>query len=80
MEKEINLESRGNLGNKLIHVEGNKYKLYTKYSYRTGFTDGLNNIIFIDPAGGPLMRVGKEINGRKIKALHDGAIIEFEDE
>lgn len=80
MEKEIKLESRGNLGNKLVHIEGNKYRLETKFHYRTGFKDNPDKeITFIDPAGGPFMTVGTEINGRKIKALHKDAIIEFEE-
>lgn len=79
MEKEIKLKSRGNLDNKLVHIEGNKYQLETKFSYRTGYKDDVNEPTFIDPAGGPFMTVGTEINGRKIKALHPKAIIEFEE-
>lgn len=81
MEKEIKLKSRGYINNKLLHIEGNKYKLATPFSYRTGFKDDPEGeITFIDPSGGPFMTVGSEINGRKIKALYRGAIVEFEDE
>lgn len=80
MEKEIKLQSRGYIDNKLVHIEGNKYQLETQLSYRTGYQDDVNQPTFIDPSGGPFMTVGTEINGRKIKALHPGAIIEFEDE
>lgn len=81
MEKEIKLQSRGNLNNKLVHIEGNKYQLETQFSYRTGYKDDPEGeVTFIDPSGGPFMTVGTEIEGRKIKALHKGAIVEFEDE
>lgn len=79
MEKEIRLESRGIRDNKLVHIEGNKYRLDTKFSYRTGYTDDVGQPTFLDPAGGPFMTVGTEINGRRIKALHSGAIVEFEE-
>lgn len=81
MKPEIQLQSRGNIDNRLVHVEGNKYKLKTDFNYRTGFDPGDIDIpTFIDPAGGPFMAVGSEIDGRIIKALHNGGIIEFEDE
>lgn len=61
-----------------MHLEGNKYKLETDFNYRVGFDDSMK-CTFIDPAGGPFMYPGYEIEGREIKAIHDEAIIEFED-
>ena len=79
MKKEIILEGRG-VRHKLIHVEGNKYQLDTDFNYRVGFQNNEDDITFIDPAGGPFMHVGYEIDGRKIKKLYNGGIIEFEDD
>lgn len=82
-EVEIQLESRGNIDNRLVRVgdeTSNQYRLDTKFNYRVGFEgnpdDG--NYIFIDPAGGPFMAIGSEIKGHKIKAIRNGGIIEFE--
>lgn len=81
MKPEIQLHSRGNIDNRLVQVEGNKYRLETSFNYRTGYKDyPEGEITFIDPAGGPFMTVGSVIEGHKIKALHKGSIIEFEDE
>lgn len=79
--KKIQLKSRGGLDNKLVQVEGEplKFKLETDYNYRIGFKD--NNIeecTFIDPAGGPFITVGSEIEGHKVKAIYGNGIIEFE--
>lgn len=81
MKKEIKLQSRGGVDNKLIHIEDNKYQLQTPYNYRIGFEqDPEKDIIFIDPAGGPFMQVGTEIDGRIIKMIYPKGIIEFENE
>ena len=79
--KKIQIKSRGGLDNKLVQVEGEplKFKLETDYNYRIGFKD--NNIegcTFIDPAGGPFITVGSEIEGHKVKAIYGNGIIEFE--
>ena len=81
MKPEIQLKSRGGLDNRLVQVEGEplKFKLETDYNYRIGFKD--NNIegcTFIDPAGGPFITVGSEIEGHKVKAIYGNGIIEFE--
>lgn len=78
MEKVIKLQGRG-VNHKLVHVEGNKYKLQTEFNYRVGFEKNEDDITFIDPAGGPFMHVGYEIEGRKIKKLYNEGIIEFEE-
>ena len=79
--KEIKLESRGNLNNKLIQIEGEpcKYQLKTEFSYRLGFKDDtMKECEFIDPAGGPFITVGTEIEGHIVKAIYSGGIVEFE--
>lgn len=80
MKPEIQLKSRGGIDNRLVRVGGEdstKYKLKTQFNYRVGFTD--NGVCtFIDPSGGPFMTVGSEIDGHKIKAIHEADIIEFE--
>lgn len=80
MKPEIQLYSRGNIDNRLVRVGGEdstKYELKTSLNYRVGFTED-NEYTFIDPAGGPFIAVGSEIEGHKVKAIHKGAIIEFE--
>lgn len=82
MKKEIKLNSRDNLDNKLIRIGDEtslKYQLQTNYNYRVGFEDNnLDVYTFIDPAGGPFITVGTEIDGHKVKAIYSPAIIEFE--
>lgn len=80
MKPEIQLHSRGGIDNRLVRVGGEDsttYELKTPFNYRVGFTDD-GSYTFIDPSGGPFMAVGSEIEGHKIKAIHEGAIIEFE--
>lgn len=80
MKPEIQLLSRGGIDNRLVRVGGEdstKYELKTPLSYRVGFNDD-GVYAFIDPSGGPFMTVGSEIDGHIVKAIHEGAIIEFE--
>lgn len=80
MKLEIQLNSRGGLDNRLIQVEGEplKFRLKTDYNYRVGFKDNTEKYTFIDPAGGPFITVGSEIEGHVVKAIHKGGIVEFE--
>ena len=80
MKPEIQLESRGGLDNRLVQVEGEplKFKLKTDYYYRVGFKDdNIEECTFIDPAGGPFITVGSEIDGHIVKAIYGNGIIEF---
>lgn len=80
MKPEIQLNSRGGINNRLVRVGGEdstEYELKTPFNYRVGFTRD-KNYPFIDPSGGPFMTIGSEIEGHKIKAIHEDAIIEFE--
>lgn len=82
MAKEIKLESRGNLNNRLVQVDNspNKYQLITDYNYRAGLIEGnTEEYSFIDPAGGPFISVGSTLLGKKVKAIYKGGIIEFEE-
>lgn len=81
MEKKIKLKSRGGLNNYLVQIDDSNplmYKLDTQFSFRIGYSENNDDLSFIDPAGGPFMTVGCEINGHKIKSIHKGCIIEFE--
>lgn len=81
MKPEIRLDSRGNIDNRLVQVEGEplKYQLKTEFNYRVGFRDeNIDECTFIDPAGGPFITVGSEIDGHTVKAIHESGIIEFE--
>lgn len=81
MKPEIQLESRGGLDNRLVQMEGEplKFKLETDYNYRVGFKDdNMEECTFIDPAGGPFIAIGSEIDGHIVKAIHESGIVEFE--
>lgn len=79
MKPEIQLNSRGGLDNRLVQVEGEplKFRLKTDYNYRVGLIDGNSeNYSFIDPAGGPFITIGSEIEGHVVKAiLIDGTVV-----
>lgn len=80
MKPEIKLYSREGLDNRLVQVEGEplKFKLKTDYYYRVGFKeDNTEECTFIDPAGGPFITVGSEIDGHIVKAIYGNGIIEF---
>ena len=81
MKPEIQLKSSGGIANRLVQVEGEslKFELKTEYNYRVGLKDnGEDGYTFIDPAGGPFIAVGNEIEGHVVKAIHKGGIVEFE--
>lgn len=80
MNIEIKLNSRGNLNNRLVQVEGEplKYQLKTDFNYRVGFKDNIDEITFIDPAGGPFISIGDDIEGHRVKSIHQNGIIEFD--
>ena len=76
---EIKLKSRyAHSDNRLVHIEGNKWKLKTDYNYRLiMYRDG-SHIHAIDPEGGPMISVGTEIEGHIVKSISQDGIIEFE--
>ena len=81
MKSEIQLNSRYGLDNRLIQVDEDplKFELKTNHNYRVGFKDeNMEEYTFIDPAGGPFITIGSEIDGHKVKAIHKGGIVEFE--
>lgn len=81
MKPEIQLESRDGLDNRLVQVEREplKFKLETDYNYRVGFKDdNMEECTFIDPASGPFITIGSEIEGYKVKAIYRNGIVEFE--
>ncbi len=82
MNKEIQLHSRGGIDNKLVQIEGEplKFKLEAAYGYRVGFkTDDEDDCTFIDPAGGPFITVGTNIEGYIVKTIFKDGTIEFEE-
>lgn len=81
MKHEIQLNSRDGTNNKLVQIEGEplKFKLEIKYYYRVSLKgNGEEGYTFIDPAGGPFITIGDEIEGHVVKAIHNGGVIEFE--
>ena len=80
MKPEIQLNSRGGIDNRLVQVEGEplKFELRTNYNYRVGIIDkNSEEYSFIDPAGGPFITVGSEIEGHEVKAIYKDGTIEF---
>lgn len=81
MRPEIILNSRDNIDNRLIQIEGKPlhYRLKTEFNYRTGFKDRTTKeCYFIDPSGGPFITIGSEIEGHIVKAIFIDGTIEFE--
>ena len=81
MKPEIQLKSRGGIDNRLVQVEGEplKFQLKTEFNYRIGFRDeAKEECDFIDPAGGPFIAVGSEIDGHIVKAIYKNGTVEFE--
>lgn len=82
----IELLTRDWIDNKLIPYKENQYILKTQYDYiRCGYKDEeRKEIEFVDPSGGPLIRVGKkllEVNKvvKSIRFVKDvGCVITFE--
>lgn len=63
-KSEIKLKSRyAHSDNRLVHIEGNKWKLKTNYNYRLIMYDNPRYIHAIDPEGGPMISVGSKIEG-----------------
>lgn len=78
---EIKLKSRyAHSDNRLVHIKDNIWKLETPYNYRLIMYSGQNHIHAIDPEGGPMISVGSEIEGHKVKSISKTGIIKFEDE
>lgn len=83
MKPEIQLNSRYGEDNRLIRIDGEeslKFKLKTQSGhYRIGFRDETDEeVIFIDPSGGPFITKGSEIDGHIVKAVYREGIVEFE--
>lgn len=77
---EIKLKSRyAHSDNRLVHIEGSRWKLKTQYTYRLIMYKDGTTIQSIDPEGGPFMSVGTEIEGHVIKSISSDGIIEFEE-
>lgn len=47
-----------------------KHKNCVEYM-RVGYSDStfISDIVFIDPSGGPFIRVGDELDGKKVKSI-----------
>ena len=78
---DITLNGRYGLKHKLEPLGNNKYKLHTDGHYRIGYKESIDNIEFIDPEGGPFIRVGCLVEevGARVKSITKDKIIEFDD-
>lgn len=80
----IKLHSRYGIKNYLEKINNNSYKFITESPYRIG-TSKDNEVIFIDPSGGPMMSVGYEVEeiGKVVKSISlkdDSIIINFNED
>ena len=75
----IKLESRyKDVDSKLIQIEDNKYLLNTNSEYVRLSRAENRTIYSIDLEGGPMIRIGDTIQGKKIKSIINKYVIEFE--
>ena len=75
----IKLESRyKDVDSKLIQVKNNKYLLETNSECIRISRDAYLTINSIDPEGGPIINIGDNIQGKKIKNIKEQIVIEFE--
>lgn len=78
---EIKLKSRyTHSDNRLVHIEGNRWKLKTDYNYRLIMYEDGSNIHSIDPEGGPMLSVGALVEGYRITKIYSNGEIEMENE
>ena len=87
MKKQIELPSRDGHINYLNRIGGEGSKTYSitpKYYASVGLLDNdPYNYSFLDPSGGPFIRVGSKIEDYTVKSIYsekdkDGFLIEFE--
>ena len=75
----IKLESRyKDINSDLIQIEDNKYLLNTNSEYVRLSRAENKTIYSIDLEGGPMISVGDNIQGKKIKSIINKYVIEFE--
>lgn len=67
MSKDIALIGRYGLKHKLVYLEDNKYLFQSELSCRIIYNG--DDIIALDPSGGPMMKVGSEVNNMQIKEI-----------
>lgn len=75
----IKLESRyKEINSELIQIGNKKYLLKTNSEYVIISRNKNKTIDSIDLEGGPMIRVGGTIQGKKIKSIKSQYVIEFE--
>lgn len=57
-KKEIELPNRDKIGTRFVQIQDNEYKLEQDKELSWGITGDLNNIIAVDPCGGPYITEG----------------------
>ena len=84
MKKEIKIKNRYGYDHTFRHVKDNVYQFYAdcylRLFYEHNDDETERKIKGFDPDGGPLMYVGMEIEGMKIKSIFEdnGLMVEFE--
>lgn len=73
-QKRIKLHSRDRTNNWLEHFAGNTYILCSELDHvRAGYMDSDREMIaFVDPPGGPFIRIGEILDevGKKVESIH----------
>lgn len=77
MEKEIKLPNRDGIGTKFVQIENNVYRLEQDMNLSWGITGTLDNIIAVDPSGGPYITVGYEWNDYVVTDIKNDNGIKF---
>lgn len=82
LEELIRLQSRDGTDTKIVRIgrKGSKlYHLITEGTLRLGFRDEKQEeVVFIDPSGGPCINVGGQLMGKTVKKIYKTGVIEFE--
>lgn len=77
LEKEIILPNRDGIGTKFVQIEDNVYKLEQNVDLSWGITGTIDDIIAVDPPGGPYITVGYEYNDYVVIDIKNDKGIKF---
>lgn len=77
MEKEIKLFNRDGISTKFVQIEDNVYKLEQSIDLDWGITGTLDNIIAVDPPGGPYITVGYQVQDYVVVDIKNDKGIKF---
>ena len=77
LDNEIKLPNRDGIGTKFVKVKDNVYRLEQHDNFPFSVTGTLDNVIAVDPPGGPYITVGYEINNYVVMDIKFNKGFEF---